>query len=293
MLDKQIIQSDDVTSNDVQLDFDQLDHKSQILLMLDRGVQHPHSSCHPLFKQAFFITVTNEQGKRQSVIDVRLTLALLKKAKNLVRSTLANGGHALFVGSKPGISELIKAAAARSGQYWAAERWVGGTLTNFSSTVEQRMQKSVQLIEDSEDKETFTKDERNLFTKEHKRTAKFISGFVENEHRAQIRGLPKLVIIVDPVAEKVAIDEVIACRKRQSNISMIVFGDCCNMDFNPRCLDPTKDILVPGNDDTDTSVEVFTHVLANEILAVTDKRKSVGASLESQMLEERSEDESN
>src|SRR5216117_2019380 len=72
-------------------------------------------------------------GKRNMIhlIDVRETMKGLLLAKRLITQTVASGKDVLFVGTKRQAKTIVEAEAQRAGMHYVAERWLGGTLTNF------------------------------------------------------------------------------------------------------------------------------------------------------------------
>ena len=68
-----------------------------------------------------------------SIIDVRETLSALRRASNLVRSTVEKDGIVLFLGggALKDVEKVLGKAAAKMGRNgYAAGRWMPGTLTN-------------------------------------------------------------------------------------------------------------------------------------------------------------------
>ncbi|KAG7452657.1 ribosomal protein S2 [Guyanagaster necrorhizus] len=67
-----------------------------------------------------------------TIIDMDRTLALLRRAVNLVRSVAHNRGQIVFVGTRADIRPVVEKAARRVGRqgYHVGERWLPGTLTN-------------------------------------------------------------------------------------------------------------------------------------------------------------------
>ena len=77
-----------------------------------------------------------------SIIDLRETLSALRRASNLVRSTVENNGIILFLGGSAlkDVERVLQKNAEKMGKNgYAAGRWKAGTLTNanklFSSSV--------------------------------------------------------------------------------------------------------------------------------------------------------------
>ena len=67
------------------------------------------------------------------ILDLQKTLKKLQEAYNETKKVVAEGGVVLFVGTKKQIQETIKTEAERCGMYYINSRWLGGTLTNFST----------------------------------------------------------------------------------------------------------------------------------------------------------------
>jgi small subunit ribosomal protein S2 len=67
------------------------------------------------------------------IIDLQQTLEALEQAYALVRDNVANGGRMLFVGTKRQAQETIELEAVRCGMPYVNSRWLGGTLTNWTT----------------------------------------------------------------------------------------------------------------------------------------------------------------
>ena len=100
------------------------------------------------------------------IIDIQQSLALIDKAYEFVKETVAKGGTILFVGTKKQAHEPIQTQAARVGMPYVTERWLGGMLTNFP-TVYKRVQrlKELEALEASND-QMLTKKELLLLRRE-------------------------------------------------------------------------------------------------------------------------------
>ncbi|MDP3934692.1 MAG: 30S ribosomal protein S2 [Candidatus Giovannonibacteria bacterium] len=81
---------------------------------------------HPKMREFIFGTRNNIE-----VFDLEKTLANLKTAEEFLKSLAKEGKAVLWVGSKPPASRFIREAAKKTGMPFVAERWLGGTLTNF------------------------------------------------------------------------------------------------------------------------------------------------------------------
>ena len=78
------------------------------------------------------------------ILDLQKTLKKVQEAYNLTKRVVADGGIILFVGTKKQIQDVMKQEAERCGMYYINSRWLGGTLTNFS-TIKKRIARLVEL----------------------------------------------------------------------------------------------------------------------------------------------------
>ena len=101
------------------------------------------------------------------IIDLQKTIKMLDDAYNYVKAVAQNDGVFLFVGTKKQAQEAIKEEATRAGQYYVNQRWLGGTLTNWT-TIQSRVKRLKQLKAMSEDGtfDLLPKKEVALLTKE-------------------------------------------------------------------------------------------------------------------------------
>ena len=85
-------------------------------------------------------------GRRKliHIIDVRETVRGILRARKFLKQVSAEGNLVLFVGTKRQASETIETQATRCGMPFIAERWLGGTLTNFG-TIRSRLRRLEEL----------------------------------------------------------------------------------------------------------------------------------------------------
>ncbi|MEO2043390.1 MAG: 30S ribosomal protein S2, partial [Nitrospinaceae bacterium] len=67
------------------------------------------------------------------IIDLQKTLVRFREAEKYVMDMAQAGKKILFVATKKQAQELIAEEATRCGMYYINQRWLGGTLTNFST----------------------------------------------------------------------------------------------------------------------------------------------------------------
>jgi small subunit ribosomal protein S2 len=183
------------------------------------------------------------------IIDLQKTVKKVEEAYNFVRELAANGGKMLFVGTKKQAQESVKEEAERTGHYYINQRWLGGTLTNFS-TIQKRTARLAELKRMEEDGtfDVLPKKEVIVLRKEMDRLEKFLGGI------AHMDKLPDALFVIDPRKERIAVAE---ARKLGIPIVAIVDTNC----------DPDEiDYVIPGNDDAIRAVKLLTAKMADALL---------------------------
>ena len=115
--------------------------------LLEAGVHFGHQTRRWDPKMAPYI-FTQRNGIY--IIDLQKTIKMLDDAYNYVKAVAQDGGVFLFVGTKKQAQDAVKEEATRAGQYYVNQRWLGGTLTNWT-TIQSRVKRLKQLKEMSED----------------------------------------------------------------------------------------------------------------------------------------------
>lgn len=211
--------------------------------LLEAGVHFGHQTRRWNPKMAPYI-YTSRSGIH--IIDLQKTSKLIDEAYAKLLEVAKNGGKILFVGTKKQAQSVVVDEAVRSGQYYASQRWLGGTLTNFKT-----IRKSIRRLHDINRMEkdgTFSKLPKKEvigLRKELERLEKFLSGIKD------MKTLPEAIFVVDPIKEKNAILE---ARKLKIPVFGIVDTNC----------DPDLvDVIIPANDDAIRSVKLIVSRLAN------------------------------
>jgi small subunit ribosomal protein S2 len=210
--------------------------------MMEAGVHYGHQTkrWNPKMKQFIY-------GARNGVhiIDLQYSVRAFRRAFNFLVNTVASGKPVLFVGTKKQAQDVIREEAARGGQYYVTNRWLGGTLTNFH-TVKGSIERLHNIEKMSTDGtfERMTKKEVIGLTREREKLEKALGGIKE------MGELPGAVFIVDVVKEHIAVSE---ARKLEIPIVAVVDTNC----------DPDLiDYAIPGNDDAIRSIKLFTSKVA-------------------------------
>ncbi len=183
------------------------------------------------------------------IIDLHQTLKLLEEAYVFVREIAANGGGALFVGTKKQAQDAVKEAAERAGQAYVTERWLGGMLTNWK-TIRQRIERMRELRKMEEDGilDRRPKKERARLLEEKGKLERVLSG-IEN-----MSGPPQVMFIVDVREEHIA-----RLEAKRLNIPLVAIVDTnCDPD------EITK--VIPGNDDAIRAIRLITNRMAEAVI---------------------------
>jgi len=197
-------------------------------------------------------------GERNGIyiIDLGKTVKLFRQAEEFVASLASEGKTVLFVGTKRQAQDVIAEEAVRCGMYYVNQRWLGGTLTNFTTIRKSitRLKKLEEMKETGE-YERVPKKEALELDREREKLEKALIGIKLMEQ------LPAAVFIIDPRKEKIAVAE---AQRLGISIVAIVDTNC----------DPTGiDYPVPGNDDAIRAVRLITSRIAD---AVNEGRGTLG-----------------
>ncbi|MDD5700758.1 MAG: 30S ribosomal protein S2 [Dehalococcoidales bacterium] len=219
---------------------------SSIKQLLEAGAHFGHqaSGWHPRMKKYIF---TKRNGIH--IIDLEQTVKLLMKAQEFVKEIVADGGTILFVGTKKQAQESIETEAKRCGMYYVNQRWLGGTLTNFS-TIQSRIDYLVRL-EDQKAKGEFNrlpKKEASKLDEEIVRLNRQLGGIKE------MTKLPSVMFIVDTTKDNIALLEA-------KRVDIPVVG-ICDTNCNPDDLD----MIIPANDDAIRAVKLICSRIADAVI---------------------------
>lgn len=136
------------------------------------------------------------------IIDLQKTVRLAEKAQKAVKACARRGDSVLFVGTKKQAKEVIHDAAAKCGQHYVTERWLGGMLTNFQ-TIRKSLGrlKELQALETEGGMDLLSKKERGRRMKEKAKLEKILTGI------SALERLPGMIFVVDTKKEEIAIKE--------------------------------------------------------------------------------------
>ncbi len=182
------------------------------------------------------------------IIDLAKTVQQIRIALEVIKDIVDKHQSILFVGTKKQAKDVIQECAERSGEFYVAERWLGGMLTNLPT-----IRQSVKTLERIEKQiaaggEGFTKKEMTLLNKEREKLSRNLSGI-----RA-MRKLPGLLVIVDPSKEHIAVTE---AGKLGIPVMALVDTNC----------DPDSiDYVIACNDDALKSIKLIVKAISDTVI---------------------------
>ncbi|MEI6233756.1 MAG: 30S ribosomal protein S2 [Planctomycetota bacterium] len=198
-------------------------------------------------------------GKRNKIhiINLKETVRGVIAAYHFCKKITSEGKQVLFIGTKRQAKELITMHAQRCAQPYAAERWLGGTLTNLS-TIRLRVQRLLELESMDADGSinTYSKKMQSSLNREKRKIKRNLDGIRSME------GLPGALFVVDPNVEHNAVMEA-----RRLSIPVIGMLDT---DADPTMID----LPIPANDDAIRSIDLVVSKLADGCLEGANLRKS-------------------
>ena len=185
------------------------------------------------------------------IINLEETLKGLTKAIDFLTDNVADGGEVLFVGTKKNAKDIIQQEADKCGMFYVVERWLGGTLTNFSTI--RKSIKRLQLLEKEASPlyESATKKEILSLEREMIR--------LQDLHRGikDMKRLPNAIFIVDARHESIAINEA-----HRLEIPVVAIVDT---NTDPEVID----YPIPANDD---SIRAIKLIVGDVSRAICDAR---------------------
>lgn len=182
------------------------------------------------------------------LIDVSKTAHYLEKAAKFLELVAAENKQILFVGTKKAAQEVVEKWAKELKMPYVTNRWIGGTLTNFS-----QVKKSVTKLLHFEDiiarssQFSYTKKELLTFQKVVDRLQQNVGG---------IRNLKwpiGAVIIIDVRKEKTVLSEA-----KQAGLPVVALVDT---NSDPKDID----YIIPGNDDSPKAVKFIVEYLGEAV----------------------------
>ena len=217
---------------------------------------HVTSRWNPYF-EPFVLMVRNGVH----IINLEETIKNLNNAIQFLQDTVRDKGEILFVGTKKQAKDTVQEEADRCSMFYVVERWLGGTLTNFSTI--RKSIKRLQLLEKegSSIYENLTKKEIQMLNRERIK--------LSDQHRGikDMRRLPEAVVVVDANHEATVIKET-----NRLEIPVVAIVDS-NTDPRP------VDYPIPANDDSIRTIKLIISAIADGIIAARDGSDSLEESI--------------
>ena len=226
--------------------------ETSMMNMLKAGVHfgHKKSKRHPKMEQ-YIYTIRNGIN----ILDLSKTTITLNEAIAYVKEISSTGGTVLFVGTKKQSKKIIKDVAKKCDMPYVAERWLGGTFTNFSKIAASinRLEKMIEQKESGELEKKYNKKERLEIDREIKRLEKKFGGIMN------MKKLPDAVFVVDIKEDLTTVNE-----SKSKNIPVIALVDT-NVDPS------TIDYPIPSNDDAVRAIELMANAIADAVVEGKNK----------------------
>jgi small subunit ribosomal protein S2 len=220
----------------------------ELVAMLEAGVHfgHERSKRNPKMEPYIFM-----QRHRVAIIDLEQTRIQLEAAlRYMYQLALIPNSEILFVGTKRQARPIIRKYAEAIKQPYVTRRWLGGTLTNFS-TILKSIEKLEEFkrLEESGQVAKLTKKERSVHRKEIERLEGVLEGI------KGMRSLPSALFLASAHNERIAVREA-----KRMGIPVIAITDTNS--------DPSSvDYPISANDDALRSVDLIVSVVAKAVAA--------------------------
>jgi len=222
--------------------------------MINAGVHFGHQSKYWNPKMGPYIYTTY---KKLHIINLEKSIEQFSSAINFIEKLIKNNSKILFVGTKRAARDLIEKYATESKMPYVNNRWLGGMLTNFDTVREsiKKLEKLQSHISSTQTSDAMTKKETLSIKKQIYKLEKNLIGIKDLEK------LPDALFVIDTRYEKIAIKEA-----NKLNIPVIAIVDS-NNSFDG------VDYMIPGNDDSMSSISLFVKEISKTI--INTKAKSL------------------
>ena len=205
--------------------------------LLDAGVHFGHQTkrWNPKMKPFIF-----DSRNGIHIIDLSKSVTQLQAACTFLTETVRKGQSVLFVGTKKQAQLAVKETAKECGQMFVTERWLGGTLTNYTT-----LKKSIARLKEIEKMEAdgsinaYVKQEQSMIRREAARFFKYLDGIRTMDK------MPGAMFIIDIKREHNAVAEA-----RKLKIPVVALVDT-NADPD------LAEYPIAGNDDAIRSVRII------------------------------------
>ena len=220
--------------------------------LLDTGAHFGHVTrkWHPNYKPYILM-----EKNGVHIINLEETITSFNKATDFIQSIVKKNGEILFVGTKKQAKDIVQQEADRCGMFYIVERWLGGSLTNFTTIKKSIKRLKLLEKEGSSLYENLTKKETQMLNRERVK--------LSDQHRGikDMRKPPDAVVIVDGQYEETAIKEATSM-----GIPVVAIVDS-NTDPNE------ISYPIPANDDSLRTIQLLIGSIADAILEIKGSKK--------------------
>lgn len=183
------------------------------------------------------------------IINLENTVEAIEEAQKLIAKSTKGGKTVIFVGTKSQAKDAVKKIAESVSMPYVSERWMGGILTNFSTTQQQiaKLKKIESQLASGEIQAKYSKLEIQRFQEKSDKMNNFYGGIKD------MQALPAVMVVSDVIIDDIAIKEA-----KKKGIPVIGIVDS---NANPDVVD----IAIPANDDAIKSIDLIMTYLASAI----------------------------
>nr|UHY94686.1 ribosomal protein S2 [Euonymus hamiltonianus] len=219
--------------------------------MVEAGVHFGHGTRKWNPRMAPYIS---EKRKGIHITNLTKTARFLSEACDLVFDAASKGKQFLIVGTKTKAADLVARASIRARCHYVNKKWLGGILTNWSTT-ETRLHKfrDFRMEQKTGGFNRLPKRDAAVLKRQLSHLQTYLGGI------KYMMGLPDIVIIIDQQKEYTALRECL----------ILGIPTICLIDTN--CDPDLADISIPTNDDAIASIRLILNKL---IVAICEGRSS-------------------
>lgn len=182
------------------------------------------------------------------IFDLTKTKPMLEEAMEFVARSVKEGKTVLLLGTKKQIKEKVAEVGEALGIPYVNERWLGGTISNFS-----QIQKSIKKMEEMTENvasgfyNKYTKKERLLIDREITRLERFFGG-IKN-----LKNVPDVIFVIDTKREAGAVHE--------ANTKKVPVVGIVDSNSDPDFID----YPIPMNDDASKALEYILNLFKETV----------------------------
>ena len=209
-----------------------------------------------------------EERDNIHIIDLAKTKAGLEEAGKFTFNLSQKNGSLIIVGTKRQAQAVVEEEIKKAKQqvsakienqiFYVTQRWVGGSLTNFSEVVKnfKKLKELSEKLTSEEERSKYTKKEVGLWEKKRQKLALLYGGI------ADLKKIPDAVFVIDSHLEDLVVDEA-----RKMGVTTVAIVDT---NANPEIID----YPIPANDDATGSIKLITSYIIDAWIEGKNKIKN-------------------